>query len=279
VTERPASRDLPLPASFSLAGRTALVTGAGSADGIGFAAARALGTLGARVAVTATTERAHVRAAELSRDGIEAVGAVADLTDPDAAAALVAEVSTELGPVTVLVNNAGMTSVARPVLGGDIDGAESGTVLGLDPDGWRHSLSRNLDTAYLVTRAVLPGMLAARWGRVVMVSSVSGPAMAMRGEAGYAAAKAGLVGLARAVAVDHAGDGITCNAVAPGWIATGSQTDHESREGLTTPVGRSGTPDEIASAVAWLCTPGAAYTTGQLLVVDGGNAVAEERAH
>lgn len=277
MTERPDS-DLPLPASFSLAGRTALVTGSGSADGIGFAAARALGALGARVAVTATTERAYVRAAELTRDGIEAVGAVADLTDPAAAAALVAEVSTELGPVAVLVNNAGMTSVARPVLGGYTDGAESGTVLGLDPDGWRHSLSRNLDTAYLVTRAVLPGMLAAGWGRVVMVSSVSGPAMAMRGEAGYAAAKAGLVGLARAVAVDHAGDGITCNAVAPGWIATGSQTDHESREGLTTPVGRSGTPDEIASAVAWLCTPGAAYTTGQLLVVDGGNAVAEERA-
>ena len=183
----------------------------------------------------------------------------------------------------MLVNNAGMTSMARPVLGSprrhaDAGRRESGTVLGLDPAGWRQSLSRNLDTAYLVTRAVLPGMVAARWGRVVMVSSVSGAAMAMRGEAAYAAAKAGLVGLARAVAVDHAGDGITCNAVAPGWIATGSQTDHESREGLTTPVGRSGTPDEIASAVAWLCTPGAAYTTGQLLVVDGGNAVAEERA-
>ena len=87
-----------------------------------------------------------------------------------------------------------------------------------------------------------------------------------------------MVGLARAVAVDHSEDGITCNVVAPGWVTTGSQTSGEARQGRTTPVGRSGTPDEIASAVAWLCTPGAAYTTGQLLVVDGGNAVAEERA-
>ena len=285
MTERRTSADLPLPASLSLAGRTALVTGAGSADGIGLAAARALGALGARVAVAATTERAYVRAAELTRDGIEAVGVVADLTDAQAVQAAVAEVTAELGAVTVLVNNAGMTSLARPVLGGrdddgpgDLPGAEeSGTVLDLDPDEWRRSLSRNLDTAYLVTRSVLPDMVAAQWGRVVMVSSVSGAAMAMRGEAAYAAAKAGMVGLARAVAVDHAADGVTCNAVAPGWIATGSQTDHESAEGLSTPVGRSGTPDEIASAVAWLCTPGAAYTTGQLLVVDGGNAVAEER--
>ena len=119
---------------------------------------------------------------------------------------------------------------------------------------------------------MLPGMLAARWGRVVMVSSVSGPAMAMRGEAAYAAAKAGLVGLARAVAVDHAGDGITCNAVAPGWIATGSQTDHESREGLTTPVGRSGTPDEIARAVLFLASDDSSYVNGVELFVDGGAA-------
>jgi 3-oxoacyl-[acyl-carrier protein] reductase len=100
----------------------------------------------------------------------------------------------------------------------------------------------------------------------------------MRGEAGYAAAKAGMAGLARAVAVDHAADGITCNVVAPGWIATASQTDDEVLQSTVTPVGRAGTPEDVASAVAMLCTPGAAYTTGQVLVVDGGNAVAEERA-
>ena len=204
---------------------------------------------------------------------------VADLTDERAVEAAVAEAVASSARSTVLVNNAGMTSVARPVLGGETDG-----------QGVRHRSRARPDRVAAVALAQprhrLPGHPggAARHGgralgRVVMVASVTGAAMAMRGEAAYAAAKAGMVGLARAVAVDHARDGITCNAVAPGWIATGSQTDHETREGLTTPVGRSGSPDEIASAVAWLCTPGAAYTTGQLLVVDGGNAVAEERAH
>ena len=121
-------------------------------------------------------------------------------------------------------------------------------------------------------------MVAQGWGRVVMVASVTGPLMAMRGEAAYAAAKAGMVGLARSVAVDHAASGVTANAVAPGWIETASQLPHEAIEARRTPVGRSGTPGEIAAAIAFLCSPGAAYVTGQCLVVDGGNSIAEERA-
>lgn len=254
------------------------MTGAGSPSGIGFATARLLGALGARVAVTATTERVHERASELSQQGVDAVGLVLELTDEAAVRTALDQARSVLGPVGILVNNAGMTSQARPVLGDDIPSAESGTILDLPLDAWRATLTRNLDTAYLATRAALPDMMSARWGRVVMVASVTGPVMAMRAEAAYAASKAAMVGLMRAVALDHAGDGITCNAVAPGWITTDSQTAHELGQAQTTPVGRAGTPDEVATAITALCLPGAAYTTGQLLVVDGGNSIAEERA-
>jgi 3-oxoacyl-[acyl-carrier protein] reductase len=268
-----------LPEVFSLAGRVALVTGAGSAEGIGFATARLLSELGAAVALTATTERAHERAAELAAGGVTAVGVVADLTDEEQVRRAVAEVTAALGAPTVLVNNAGMTSAALPALSVEAGaGAESGALIDMSPEQWHRALERNLDTAYLTTRAVLPAMMAGGWGRVVMVSSVTGVVMAMREETAYATAKAGMMGLARAVAVDSAAAGVTVNAVAPGWVATASQTAREKRQGRHSPVGRSARADEVAAAIAFLCTPGASYITGQCLVVDGGNSVAEERA-
>jgi 3-oxoacyl-[acyl-carrier protein] reductase len=255
---------------LDLTGRVAVVTGAGSPTGIGFAVCRRLGELGAAIALTATTERVHDRVRDLQEANIRGTGVVADLTEPTAAEEVVATATRRWGRLDILVNNAGMVSVSdRHAL--------SGGVGGLPYEDWQHSLRRNLDTAFLMTRAAVPAMQRVGWGRIVMVSSVTGAVMAMRADAAYATAKAAMVGLVRSLAVDLAVDGITANAVAPGWVATGSQAEEEVCEGRTTPMGRSGTPDEIAWPVAWLCTPGAAYLTGQCLVVDGGNSVAEER--
>src|SRR5215468_4231751 len=261
---------MPIPATFDLSGRVAVVTGAGSPDGIGFAAARLLAELGAAVMISATTARVHDRVSELRGAGFDAVGVTGDLTDATTAAGLVSAALDQWGRLDIVVNNAGMISTAVPVF-------ESGTVESMDLPTWQAALARNLTTAFLVTKAALPAMTSRGWGRIIMVASFTGPVMAIRADAGYAAAKAGLIGLTRA-AVDAARHGITVNAVAPGWIATGSQTPQERSQGLATPAGRSRTPGEVAAAIAWLASPGASYITGQYLVVDGGNSISEQRA-
>ena len=254
-----------IPAAFSLAGRTALITGAGAPDGIGFATAKLLVELGASVHLAGRSDRVRDRTAELG-----GVAHVADLTSEG-------DVHTMLGQLTsldILVNNAGMTSVSNPIE----RSGESGSVSQLSYSGWTASLQRNLDSAFLVTKAALPLLRESTNARIIMVSSVTGPAMAMANDAAYAASKAGMVGLTRALALDEAKFGLTCNAVAPGWIATGSQTTHEAEQGERTPLRRSATPEEVAATIAWLATPGASYVTGQCIVVDGGNSIAEERA-
>jgi 3-oxoacyl-[acyl-carrier protein] reductase len=262
---------MPVPAAFDLSGRVAVVTGAGSPDGIGFATARLLAELGAAVMIGATTGRVHDRVSQLRNAGFDAAGAAGDLTDPAAATELVSAALAQWGRLDIVVNNAGMISAAVPAF-------ESGTMESMDLPTWHAALTRNLTTAFLVTKAALPAMTSRGWGRIIMVASVTGPVMAIRSDVGYATAKAGMIGLTRAAAVDAACHGITVNAVAPGWIATGSQTPEERLQGLATPIGRSGTPEEVAAAIAWLASPGASYITGQYLVVDGGNSIAEQRA-
>ncbi len=255
---------------FELDGRVALVTGAGSPGGIGMACARALGALGARVAVTATTSRIDERAAELAASGTEAIGLVADLAGPSQAAdSLVRQVYEQWGALNILVNNAGMTSISQPAGGGSTGETTD--------DDWHDALARNLSSAFYMTRAALPRLVEGGDGRVINVSSVSGPVVAYRGNAAYHAAKAGMVGLTRALAVEVAGLGVTANAVAPGWIATDTATEQLLRMGRASPAGRPGTPDEIGAAVAFLASREASYVTGQVLTVDGGNSTQEEK--
>jgi 3-oxoacyl-[acyl-carrier protein] reductase len=245
----------------------ALVTGAGSAMGIGFATARRLASDVAKIVITSTTERIHERAEELRADGVEVLAVVADLTDESAACELVRRAAEFGGDPAICVNNAGMVQAGGQLVDALLEHYDAKT--------WDEALRRNLTTCFHVTRAALPRMKALKYGRIVNVSSTSGPVQAFPGDAGYHAAKAGMIGFTRAVALEAARDGVTVNAVAPGWIATGSQTQEEAAAGRVTPVGRSGTPGEVAAVIAFLCSPEASYLTGQLVVVDGGNSLPE----
>jgi 3-oxoacyl-[acyl-carrier protein] reductase len=253
-----------------LSGQVALVTGAGSRDGIGFATAHALAADGACVVITSTSDRIHERVHEIESAGGTAIGVVADLMDIGEAIRVTRSALAVNGRIDICVNNAGMIAV-----GGTLHEA---SLSGTTDSQWDDSLHRNLTTCFTVTRAVVATMLEHGYGRVVNVASTSGPVQAFVGDVGYHAAKAGIIGFTRAVALECAAQGVTVNAVAPGWIATGSQSPTEQHAGALAPMRRSGTPAEVAAAIRFLADPAASYITGQVLVVDGGNSLPEDRA-
>ncbi len=243
---------------FDLTGKTALVTGA--SGGIGGAIARALHAAGATVALSGTREgplndltsalgsRAHVVPANLS--------------DPEAAAGLIKDAAAAMGSVDILVNNAGIT--------------RDNLFMRMSDDEWQQVMDVNLTSVFRLSRAALRGMMKARWGRIVTITSVVGTT-GNPGQGNYAAAKAGLVGMSKSLAYEVASRGITVNCVAPGFIATpmtDSLTEDQKGKILSQiPAGRMGAPDEIAAAVLYLASPEAGYVTGATLHVNGGMAM------
>jgi 3-oxoacyl-[acyl-carrier protein] reductase len=243
-------------------GRVALVTG--GSRGIGKAIVEVLAGRGDRVAVNyrQNAEAAEAVVAGVHAAGGEAIAVMGDVGDEAAVGAVMAAVAERLGPVEILVNNAGIT--------------RDDLVLRMTSAAWDEVLTTNLRSAYLCTKAALRGMLRARWGRVVNVSSIAGIA-GNPGQANYAAAKAGMIGLTKSVAREVGSRGITVNAVAPGFIETdmtsglGDDITASARSAIA--LGRFGSPREVASVVGYLASEDASYITGQVIVVDGGMAV------
>ena len=243
---------------FDLTGKSALITGA--SGGIGGAIAKALHGAGANVGLSGTrTEPLEALAAEL---GERAFVLPCNLGDADALAALPKQAAEAMGAVDILVNNAGIT--------------RDNLFMRMSDDEWAQVLDVNLTATFKLCRGVLRGMMKARWGRIVNISSVVG-ATGNPGQGNYAAAKAGMIGMSKSLAYEVASRGITVNAVAPGFIETAMTeklTDGQ-RAGIrgNVPAGRMGTPEEIASGVLYLASPEAGYVTGSTLHVNGGLAM------
>lgn len=242
----------------NLDGELALVTGA--SRGIGRAIALALGRCGCTVIGTATTDGGARRITEaLAEAGVCGRGASLDVGDADAVDALIKDVAANEGPVTILVNNAGIT--------------RDNLLLRMKPDEWDAVIETNLSALYRTTRACLRGMMKARRGRIINIGSVVGQ-MGNPGQGNYCASKAGMIGFTKSLAREVGSRNITVNTVAPGFVETDmtKNMDEAQRTTLSSqiPLARLGTPEDIASAVVFLASPGGAYITGETINVNGG---------
>ena len=244
--------------------KTALVTGCGSAGGIGFACAKLLAAAGARVAITSTTDRIHERAREL---GAGVFAHPCDLSDAGEVDQLVTATEAALGPVDIVVNNAGMVQIGHD--------EPSRLVQDIPDEQWRRGMDINLTTVFYVTRRVVPSMIERRYGRIVNMSSVTGPLVSNPRGTIYSAAKAAIMGMTKAQAIELAPYNITVNGIGPGWIETPSSSPEEVFAGTQAPVGRPGTPEEIGQVALFLASEEASFVTGQLIVADGGNTLME----
>ena len=247
--------------------KVVLITGVAKPDSIGFATARVFAREGAMLAIVDIAEAVHDCAERLRGDGFTVSSHTADLTKMAEVRQAVGEALTCYGRIDVLVNNAGMV-----VFGQEEDFT---AFQDLSEEAWDFGIAINLKTQFNVTRCVVPHMIEQTYGRIVNVSSVTGPVVANPDESAYCAAKAGVLGLTRGLALDVAKHGITANAVGPGWIATGSTVEGEDVGGMNTPLGRSASPEEVAKVICFLGSDDASYITGQLIVVDGGNTIQE----
>ena len=244
-----------------------ILTGAASKVGIGAAVAKLLLAEGADLMITDISPKIHERADELRALGYKVSSMQTDLTNQAQISELVKQSIKEFGKIDILINNAGMA-----ILGTE---EEFVNIVDTTEEQFDFGIAINLKTAFLCSKAVLPSMIERGYGRIVNTASVTGPLVSNPGEAVYSAAKAGLMGLIRGLAIEVGKQGITVNAVAPGWIATGSSTAGELAGGENTPLGRSGTPSEIGAGILFLASKEASYITGQMLVIDGGNCLQE----
>ena len=247
--------------------RVALVTGAGSAEGIGFATARLLYLAGAKIAITSTTDRINERRDEIERTALNVFSGAADLTDSTAVNTLIEQIESDLGPIEIVINNAGLAQIGRD--------KPSTLFHEVSDEQWHYGIDINLTSAFMVTRAVLPGMMERNYGRIVNISSVTGPSVGIAGSSVYSAAKAGMLGMTRSLAIESGPNNVTVNCIGPGWIETAASGDGEITAGKFTPIGRPGTPEEVGHVAVFLASEEASYVTGQLLIVDGGNTIQE----